>query len=408
MDAKGRYSDRKILFLSGIYPEELYEKLTDTEMNKNIQIAADVLQKHLIHGMDELLWEPVKLVNAPYIGMFPNKSKIIRMKKSTFSHCYGAEDINIRFWNIPGLRHFSICHNRKKEIKRWVKNNAGETVMAYALTLRNVTSLLYAKRLDKSVATCMVVPDLPIYMRMSSGWMYKIAKKAESWLIFRNLHKIDSFVLLTEQMNDVIKSDRYCVVEGIATDSGIASQPDESVQIILYAGTLDKKYGINTLLQAFHKIERDNVRLFICGMGDSQSEIDKMIQIDQRICCLGQVSREEILKLQSRASVLVNPRPNTEFFTKYSFPSKNLEYLSSGVPLLAYKLEGIPDEYDPYIHYICGNTIEDMKEALEEILNQTVQERILLGERARRFVLENKSEIVQVKKILEITGSNEG
>ena len=38
----------------------------------------------------------------------------------------------------------------------------------------------------------------------------------------------------------------------------------------------------------------------------------------------------------------VNPRQNNEEFTKYSFPSKTMEYLASGVPVVAYKLDGIP------------------------------------------------------------------
>lgn len=397
-----RHSERKILFLSGIYPEYLYEKLTDTRLNKNIQIAADVLQKHLIQGLDELLWEPVQLVNAPYMGVYPTSSKIVHMKRSTFSHCNGAEDISIQFLNIPVLRFFSICHNRKQEIKYWVKNNAGGTVMAYALTLRNVASLLYAKRLDKTITTCMIVPDLPIYMRLSAGGVYKIAKSAENRLIFRNLHKIDSFVLLTEQMNEVIKSKHYCVVEGIATENRIARQPDQSVQIVLYAGTLDRKYGVSNLMQAFHQLEREDVRLYICGTGDGQNEVEEMAQKDKRICYLGQVTREEALKIQSRAAVLVNPRQNTETFTRFSFPSKNLEYLSSGIPLVAYRLDGIPKEYDPYIYYVRDNTIGALREAIETVLNTPLIERISMGNKARSFVLEQKNEIVQTKKILEM------
>lgn len=390
-----------ILLLSGIYPEQLYDKLTDLTINKNIQIAADVLQKNIIKGLDSLV-ASIKLVNAPYIGVFPRGSKIFRFKRSTFSHCRGADDINIPFFNIPILRHFSIIHNSKLEIKRWVNAHPGGTVMAYALTLRNISRLIYAKKIDYSVRTCIIVPDLPLYMRMSAGWVYRRAKKIENLIINRNLPKIDSFVLLTEYMNDIIRSNNYCVVEGISTNCEIFHTQSMQTKIVLYSGTLDKKYGVSNLLQAFHRIKGDNIRLYICGIGDSKKEVEDMAKQDNRICYMGQMSREDIVKLQQSATVLVNPRQNTDEYTKYSFPSKNLEYMSTGVPLIAYKLDGIPDEYDQYIHYVKDNTIEALQFSIEQILNSSIAELHAFGEKARNFVTENKNEYVQARKIFEL------
>lgn len=397
-----RHEHHEILFLSGIYPAQLYDELTDLKMNGNVQIAADVLQKQIIQGLDNLIPTPVTLVNAPYIGVFPRGSKIVQFRRSTFSHSRGAEDINIHFWNIPLLRHFSIYHNSKREIRKWVKKHPNGTVMAYALTLRNIYALRYAKRQNKEIKTCMIVPDLPLYMRMSAGWAYRTAKKFENWLIGRNLERLDFFVLLTKHMNDVIKSRRYCVVEGIAASEETVNAEDEQLRIVLYTGTLDKKYGIGNLLQAFHQIKGDDIRLYICGRGDSQTAVEQMELQDKRICYQGLVSREKALQLQSRATVLVNPRQNTEEFTKYSFPSKNLEYLSSGVPLVAYKLDGIPDDYDPYIHYVKDNSIRALQETIEQVLNMPAQERRIFGEKAKSFVREHKNQTVQARKILDM------
>ena len=150
-----------VLLLSGIYPEYMYKKLTDHHFNKNVQIAADVLQKHIISGLEASMSKPVKLINAPYMGVFPRSSRIVRLKLRSFSHSCDANDTDIPFWNIPLIRHFSIYNNAKAEIKRWVKDHPNGTIMAYALTLRNVWSLLYAKKLSGSLKTCMIVPDLP-------------------------------------------------------------------------------------------------------------------------------------------------------------------------------------------------------------------------------------------------------
>ena len=120
-----------------------------------------------------------------------------------------------------------------------------------------------------------------------------------------------------------------------------------------------------------------------------------------RIVYLGRVDRAEVLSLQKNATVLVNPRQNNEEFTKYSFPSKNLEYLSSGVPLVAYKLDGIPDEYDEYIYYPTDNSAEALSKEIMKICALPDEERKLLGKKAKDFVFENKNKVKQAQRIIE-------
>ena len=106
--------------------------------------------------------------------------------------------------------------------------------------------------------------------------------------------------------------------------------------------------------------------------------------------------------MQREVSLLVNPRQNTEAFTKYSFPSKTMEYLASGTPVLMYKLDGIPDEYDTYLHYVAGNTVDDLTAAIADIMNTdslVLEENAL---RAQQFIMSQKNAVVQAKKILTL------
>jgi glycosyltransferase involved in cell wall biosynthesis len=112
------------------------------------------------------------------------------------------------------------------------------------------------------------------------------------------------------------------------------------------------------------KMQEYRFRLIICGVGDSEKEIIDAAKFDDRIVFLGQLPREEVLRIQTEATVLVNPRKNHEEFTKYSFPSKILEYLSAGKPVVAYKLDGIPDEYDAYLHYPSDESAEALSKKI--------------------------------------------
>ena len=104
----------------------------------------------------------------------------------------------------------------------------------------------------------------------------------------------------------------------------------------------------------------------------------------------------------------MNPRQNDTYsnYTKYSFPSKIMEYMTSGVPVLTYKLEGIPDEYDEYLYYVRGDTEDDLKNAIEDICNKNKQELLEFGNRAREWVLKEKNCVVQCAKIINMLKGN--
>ena len=173
-------------------------------------------------------------------------------------------------------------------------------------------------------------------------------------------------------MNQYIQAKKYVVIEGIVGDCDCANnlnantKDNSNYQTIVYTGTLNSKYGIKNLVNAFELIEDSNIRLILCGSGDSEDYIKKMQNEDKRIIYKGNIDRQEALMIQRKATVLVNPRQNNEEFTKYSFPSKIMEYMLSGVPVVLYKLDGIPDEYDKFVNYVPDNSIESLARILTE------------------------------------------
>lgn len=74
----------------------------------------------------------------------------------------------------------------------------------------------------------------------------------------------------------------------------------------------------------------------------------------------------------------------------------------SGIPTIMYKLDGIPDAYDEHIFYIEGNEAQDIADKILEVMQLEKTERIKFGEDAREFVLREKNEKAQVKKIIEL------
>ena len=168
---------------------------------------------------------------------------------------------------------------------------------------------------------------------------------------------------------------------------------------------LYEKFGIMNLVNAFHSIPDANMQLQLCGYGDCADLIKEFSKNDSRIQYLGVVKRDTVLELQSKASLLINPRiPDGNPFTRYSFPSKTMEYFASGTPTLLYRLDGIPKEYYNYCYSLDSEhtSSADLAEKILEIKEINVDERLSLAQKARQFILDNKNPRSEAKRILEL------
>ena len=126
---------------------------------------------------------------------------------------------------------------------------------------------------------------------------------------------------------------------------------------------MNLKFGIKELVDSFMRIEDSDFRLILCGDGDARDYVEEKSKIDNRIEYKGMVSAEKAREFVGTADVLVNPRPNDEEYTKYSFPSKNIEYLMTGKPVVAHLLDGMPSFYENFL-YVIPDNVQNFEEVL--------------------------------------------
>ena len=87
---------------------------------------------------------------------------------------------------------------------------------------------------------------------------------------------------------------------------------------------------------------------------------------------LGQVDNIRSIEIQNRSHILVCPRLPDGYVTKYTFPSKLFEYLSTGHCVVAFHLEGIPEEYNEFIYYPKDNNADSLGRLLLELVENKV------------------------------------
>lgn len=399
----------KLLLLSGNFPKKSEEEVLKNS-KKSVQFAANIFQWNLIEGFRNELNTDFYLISAPFINSYPNGYRKMFYSGKTVS----SNEVYVSFFNLFGIRNFFRYHSLKIVSKYFldVKDN-NKYIIVYSPHVPLLKTACYLKKIDPSIKIILLLPDLPQFVSLSEkkSIIYKLLKPFDIKMFYKYSIRFDKYILLTKEMNNIVnvKNKPSIVVEGIVNTKTKSKKGSNSLKIISYTGTLDKAYGINHLLNAFLKIEDKNFRLIICGKGDSENYIKKCIMKDERISFLGQVSSEESKKIQINSTVLVNPRQNVGLFTKYSFPSKNLEYLSTGNPVIAYKLDGIPGEYSNILFIPSDNSIKSLKEKIVYCANLSNEELTTYRNKLHKFI-KQKGIINTTKKILNFIyseGENE-
>lgn len=361
--------------------------------------AANNFQGWLINGLKQ---NGGSIINISFKTI--RKESILKFKRIVNDIC-GDKNVMIRCKNIY-MNHFQRMYHYYRRLSQCIKPD--DVIIVYSLSLPALIATIIKSRKYKN-KICVIIPDLPLHMSSNKSVIYRLLKLIDNSLIKACLKFCSHFVLLSKYMYSYLpkkEQNNYIVIEGAynnAIGANFNCQYKQSEPYALYTGTLDQRYGICNLIDAFSSTSL-NYNLVICGNGNESEKkyiIAKGIS-DKRIKYLGSLSYQDILFLQQKASLLVNPRNNKGKFTKYSFPSKTMEYLASGTPTLMYKLDGIPKEYYEYCYHIDGDdSIETLGNKITEILNNSEEENKKLGTRAKHFILKNKNGNAQALKIIE-------
>lgn len=402
----------EILFLGGVF-DDSHNKEIISKTKTYVEYAANNFQKKIINGLKECNAN-IRVISAPFLGAYPKAYSDIYFKGFSDNKNDQSGYEYVHFLNIWGIRNFS----RKKALKKAIRNFAecdgdDKLIIVYTPHTPLIQAANYAKSIDKNIKICLVVPDLPQYMNLADNVskVYKMLKKFDVKTFMRENKGVDTYIVLTEAMIDKLEVEKrpYDVVEGIYQKADTwGNKSEKSVQkTIVYTGKLDKSFGIMNLIQAFSMIDNPNIRLLICGNGEEASNVERAAEKDKRITYKGQVASEEARKFIIDGDILVNPRQNNSEYTKYSFPSKIIDYLATGNAVIAYKLDGMPDIYKEFITFIEDDKIETLRDTLIQVLNMNNAQTQLMAEKAKVYLENELSEKAVAKKILQLNFSKE-
>lgn len=374
---------KRIVLLSQLYPEDSFNLILSSKSKINISTAAQRFYNLIINGLNQ---HPISLIS---ISILPYRVKKYIKKSHDFISMKSFASIffydNSSYLKFPTYLIVFILTT----IKILFSNS--DFIITETLNKPIFLCAYYASKfLKKKIIG--IFTDLPSDMGDS---LITLNKK------YNNL---DGYILMTSKMNDLLnlRNKPFIIIPGLIQTNKYVKQNISNIKfkVMLYAGNLDKKYGISEIINAFISSKLYEWQFHIYGKGDYENDIQRIVKQHLNIKYFGFKSHQYIMQRESKADLLINPRPLVDTFINYSFPSKLLEYISSGTPLLSTRIPYIPDELIPFINFYDQTDLNMVVNSLKLIAKANKKKLLKNALIAKKLVDKNYGLRTQTGKII--------
>ena len=180
---------------------------------------------------------------------------------------------------------------------------------------------------------------------------------------------------------------------------------DENVIKLAYIGTLGASYNINLITEAVNQLkEKYNIKFIVMGEGPLRQEFENYAkQLDAPCEFTGRLAYSEMVRQLTQCDIAVNP------ITKGSAGSiinKVGDYAAAGLPVInTQECQEYADLLTTYnAGYNCDNTVEDVKEKIEQLINNK-ELRLEMGKNNRKLAEDKFDRKTTYNKIVELIKS---
>jgi len=284
-----------------------------------------------------------------------------------------------------------------------------DLVIVYSVHVPLMLSGLVLARLTSSKSIA-VWTDPPAVELGGEGRLTSLARRIERFIAGQLMSRFDGVIAVTRELaEDFAPQAPNLVLDAFWEDSD-REEPKyrgpEVGTVITYTGTLDRRYGIDRLVAAAALIpSEERIVLRIYGRGDFESEVARISSSCPSVEFMGGVGHAEALLAQSRSDFLINVRDPQQSYTRHSFPSKTLEYLASGVPVISTALVGLSEEYRACMLILESNEPGDIARGMIRASRLASEQRRNLGAKGRTLA-RTRSVAKQSQRISDFLESN--
>lgn len=364
-----------------------------------ISIAGNKMQVNLLKQLGRREDIDLKCISISPVASFPKERRLF-LKGKTINIVENVNSHAIGFCNLPLIKQITQTIGVYRCARKLVDDNT--IVVAFNMFPQTGLPLL---KLKKKIG-CKIVAilaDPPIDYNNTQNFVKKFFREKYDKTAEKALKSCENIIVLNEfAAKKYAPKASYIVIEGgIDIDQIVPENNSLPVKKnIVYSGALSEYSGILMLMKAMKYVNPDVV-LEIYGSGPLLKKIKAIEKDCSNIQYMGNVSNEQMLKIQQEAYLLINPRPTKDKISQLTFPSKMFEYMLSNRPVLTTKLNGLSEDFLSRLFIIEEESPHGFADAINAAFNKPYDELLNRAKEAREFVIKEKNWEKQVNRIIK-------
>jgi hypothetical protein len=328
----------KILFLGYVFDEKVKKILVEKDPKPQVQT---------INFSKKFYQSISNIFEFDYLSSLPCQdfpiSKIFYVKKNNKNE--------VSYLNLPIIKYLS------KFVNIILNSNLFyyDIIFIHGLDFSYVFSALFLKK--RKAKIIIYIMDQPGVKQSNDSlfriFLKKIYRKILFWIVEISA---DSVIGMSQHLIENYKSPKKYVIPGIVSSNKNKIKIPKNINNFVkycYAGSLNKDYGIERLVNIFEKV--DNSALYIAGSGELREMVEEISKINSNITYCGMLNNTELNELYDNCDVLINFRDPSTKLAKNSFPSKLFEYVEFKKPIVTTKIQAIPKNIEKYFFYVDFN-----------------------------------------------------
>lgn len=373
--------------------------------------AGHLLQERILHALESAGADISAVFSVRTVPSYPRQRLLFGPGEQPVGGRFRAR--LLPFVNLGPVKTLTTSVTLVPELLRWAWRNRGRprAVLLYNVNIPPGIVGLLASRLS-GTRIFAIVADIQV--PGSGFYADTFLRRADYRLQTRTLPLLDGLIVLTKRMAaDFAPGTPWLLMEGGVPEEAVAGplpaarhgEEAGAPVVFMYSGTLTDLKGIPLLLDGFARARGEHLRLWIAGGGPLQPQVEAAAARDPRIRCFGSLPHAGVMRAYEDVDVLVNPHSTRHVTARYLFPSKLLEYLAMGRPVITTcSTPEVREEYGDVAYVMDEEDAAELAALFERIGGMTPGDRRARGALGRARVAERKTWPRQGRRMLDFIG----
>jgi glycosyltransferase involved in cell wall biosynthesis len=372
--------------------------------------AGNLFQTGLLVGMAEAGAPPCKVLSYVPVPAFPRIKRIWQRSGSAKSPA-GLQICLLGFPNVTPLKQVFLGLSVFARLiglgLRRKRGTAAMAVLSYNLSVPPGLLVLLGARLVGARTIAAVIDLDEPGETVPDTWLRRLDFRMQ----IAALRRFDGLVVVSDEIaKDFGRPGQPTLrLEGgvspmvleMSNRGAGGRRPPDGRFVAVVAGSLEEANGVSLILEAFRRLPGEEWQLVIAGAGPLEGRVCEAASRDSRIRYTGLLDHAGVLALYSEADVLLNVRLTTAISTRYFFPSKLLEYLATGVPVITTDVGTVRERFGIFVTILDDETPDGLAKAIADLRGQPTALRHEWALKAREIVEKEFTWKVQGLRVAE-------